>query len=223
MNTYLSIDLDYFSTRSRTGSYSAVKNAERCLSRALDLDVPKIIVISHEQMMDHITNFDRLINVDHHSDMCARFMDPNEPQNYDWVNHLPCKGRIFEWRHPYDDIDSGLCDTEAGDFFIDPKTNYGWEKVSRKKGLRGIWGNVIGIGFALSPEWTDKKIIDLFLDLLGKEPIYKELQEIIDEGYKTEDDLSTMRLEWHWGKFKKTVFEKKKGEVFRLKIPQNLV
>ena len=156
MATYLSVDLDYWGRHKFDGMRAFV-------SKAMKLAVPKCLVYSHEMMLDHINSFefDRLINVDYHSDLCS----PGKGLQLEdgtWAAFVKEENRkLFEWRMPsYHDCvvrELGLCDADKPRLLKEPeKTN--WSAIRFRRGVRDIpWEDVLAVGFCPSFEyWTWK-------------------------------------------------------------------
>lgn len=155
MATYLSIDLDYW-------GMSGAPGMGRMISRVLALNVPTCLVRTHTTMLKHMRkfSFDKLINVDFHSDLCSRL--PRDGKQLvlnegTWGAFVPHRNRgRFEWRLP-DYVECvtlkvGLCD-QTQDVFADP-TGTGWLAAVARVGLRGIdYHDVVAAGFCLSLNW----------------------------------------------------------------------
>ena len=102
-NTYLSIDLDYY-----TGLDYSSADRYKCfdlVNKALELRVPTIVVDTHHGLTDHINNtgkkmnIDRLINIDFHDDIVRD--DSFGLCEGSWVTHIDWKGDgVYEWRYP---------------------------------------------------------------------------------------------------------------------------
>lgn len=143
MKIYLSIDYDYW------GFTSHQKDIE-FLYQTLSLNVPKVAMINHYSMIDHIDSIphDRLINVDYHSDLPFSYRGGLSDGSWPWgLRYDP--NRVYEWRHPFFRYRKGL----VGD--VDFYTNHdNFKKVARKRGISNIdLNDVVGVGFCLSPEY----------------------------------------------------------------------
>lgn len=155
MATYLSIDLDYW-------GMSGAPGMGPMISRVLALNVPTCLVRTHSTMLKHMRrfDFDKLVNVDFHSDLCSRLGFKKLVLNEGtWGAFVPHRNRgRFEWRLPdYFDcvvLKEGICD-HSQDVFADP-TGTGWIAAVARVGLRDIdYRDVVAAGFCLSLNWWD--------------------------------------------------------------------
>jgi hypothetical protein len=158
-NTYLSIDLDYY-----TGVEYDSKERYQCLdlvNKALELRVPTIVVDTHHGLTEHINKMgkrfelDHLINIDFHDDIvCKNVCGLTEGT---WVIHINWKNNgLYEWRYPsYTECISnqnGICDRTVNLF--DAPSRSGWYDCARKEGLDNInWDNIKALGICLSGFW----------------------------------------------------------------------
>ena len=170
MATYLSVDLDYW------GRFSA-QDLHDFIAKTLELRVPKCLVYSHEMMLDHINSFsfDRLINVDYHSDLCRACQE--RVADYNWSTFVLKANRdLYEWRFPsYQSCvhqKDGLCDLEEPDLFQHPeRTN--WRSLVLRQGLQDIpWEDVVAVGFCPSFEYWNP--------LNGADPVVEEVGALLD-------------------------------------------
>jgi len=149
MKIYLSIDYDYW-------GFTYHQRDIQFLYQALALKVPKIAMVNHDLMVDHIDSIshDLLINIDYHSDL---------PFSYDCrsclsIGNWPCyldyhNDRDYEWRHPFFRYRNGLCRDSKW-----YRTHDNFRKVFRKQGVSDInLDDVVGVGFCLSPEYIEEE------------------------------------------------------------------
>ena len=99
MDTYLSIDADYFKN-SRT--------AARFIRMFLLRDTPVLVALQHDALLHHINHSgcSRLINVDYHDDIYELKAGPSLPPLHcgSWVTHVAWANKgVLEWRHPHRD------------------------------------------------------------------------------------------------------------------------
>lgn len=156
-DTFLSIDLDYW----RSVSPSMIS----FLRKTLKLDVPKILVKHHHQLLPFINRnpAEVLVNIDYHSDLSEDdFGNPPELNCGTWVNHVRWReDSSFIWVCPskkrcYRDGE-GRCDSSR-DSSTDPfkNDNNGWGSTKVKVGLHHVNLNkVIAIGYTLSPDYIN--------------------------------------------------------------------
>jgi hypothetical protein len=179
MRTYLSIDLDYWNDIDPLPDYVL-----RYLKHIFHLPVPKVIVIHHDQLLQHVNQFkfNHLINIDYHSDLCLGLSHQDEINEGNWLNFVNGASKShYEWRHPTQFIQYGLCIGEDGDqtdfYNSDKKFNQPWKKPTRKIGIRGIsMKDVIAVGISISPAWITKSMLHDFIYSMRKEPFYDNIK-----------------------------------------------
>ena len=150
INTYLSIDIDYW------GAYPGgrKKSLYSFMQRIDVLNVPIKVVVSHEEILRHLNKYKikKLINIDYHSDIA------NEEKKIDlcdgtWANFYEHKKETnFIWHHPMPQthILSGRCDNWEESNWTEIPTGY--LSLKSKHTLKGLCLDGVGeICFAISP------------------------------------------------------------------------
>jgi hypothetical protein len=155
--SYLSVDLDFWCDHENAHS------ATRFINKVLNLNVPTIFVIEHEELLPDInrSKADILYNVDFHSDLCAKQeLKPGEkPEDGTWANYVKWQSKgEFYWICPslekcYKE-NNGTC---CGNPYLDPfkkknEENTDWNKVTVTPKLSTInWNSIKQVGICLSP------------------------------------------------------------------------
>lgn len=149
INTYLSVDLDYW------GSYQILNKKNMCkyLDRIFRLECPVYIVNSHEEILQYLNKLKvkHLINIDFHADVV------NNAGKFDfcdgtWANFYKYKKDcVFEWRYrSRKDFIQGRCDNIPKTKFVDIPTGY--KALLSDVGLYHIDWSLIGeVCIATSP------------------------------------------------------------------------
>jgi len=160
-STVLSLDLDYFNY------YLNLESLDQVFSRILTLNVPMLLVDSHEKMVGFINRykFDTLINMDEHSDMMS--ISESKKHCGSWVNFInhDNQSRTYIWLVPSTrlssdtgvtcDVPSGRCDGIPGFYTAEKEYLRPWRKVKRTSTQRVInWREVKCVGIALSRDYT---------------------------------------------------------------------
>jgi hypothetical protein len=152
IDTYLSVDLDYWGSFERLHKTLINKFIERVVS----LNVPVHVVISHEEILPRINNYKikNLVNIDYHADIvdeCGKF-DLNEGT---WANFYKYRKKCnFIWHHPMPvhEMRLGRCDSFYKQHWHDMPT--GFKSLQSKYTLRGFnWADIREVCFAISPEY----------------------------------------------------------------------
>jgi hypothetical protein len=143
MNTYLSIDLDYWNGLRK-------RSIDTFFAHVFQLQLPIWIAPFHDQLLPHINQHDcdTLINVDYHSDIAdfpalgRRRLPCNEGT---WANFVKWKKKgTFIWRysHPICPTDwEGYCHNIRNPF--EDARVARWKCILNRAGLRGIpWHTV---------------------------------------------------------------------------------
>jgi hypothetical protein len=180
MKTYLSVDVDYWrffdepKYRSEMGTF---------FQKIVNKKVPIFIVRDHEELLPEVNKliFNKLINVDYHSDITAyidkndllwEYENPTFPAELNcgtWVNFVD--ERIlgeFLWLYPYtsciDHREEGRCEDIEGFWDKSKSSFHNWNCIKHKKGLSSIrWVDIISVGVALSPEWIHPDLEEYFI------------------------------------------------------------
>jgi len=152
IDTYLSVDLDYW------GSFDRLHKTliNKFIYRVLLLNVPVHVVVSHEEILPLLNKckINNLVNIDYHADIVDEVgeFDLNEGT---WANFYKYKKDCnFIWHHPMsvNDMRLGRCDTFYKQYWHDMPTGY--KNISSKYTLRGFnWNNIGEVCFAISPEY----------------------------------------------------------------------
>ena len=166
MATYLSLDLDFFDRIDSIGNTMLLR---QLLARVSKL--PSVVVMSHEELVPHIMGlkrikFNRLINLDEHSDLCgwrrtAGVFQPGELDCGNWVDHVPfAKGNEYIWYIP---PCSAGCDCAEESYLSIDEVRWRWRKRRTRQWGNGYttraklpWRDIKAAGIAMSPDYTDK-------------------------------------------------------------------
>lgn len=167
-STVLSLDLDYFNY------YLDLKNLDQVFSRILALNVPMLLVDSHEKLVGFINRykFDTLINMDEHSDMtesdvsknCGTWVNfvnnDNQNRNYIWL--VPST-RLSSDTGVTRDVPSGRCDGIPGFYTVQKERIRPWRKAKITSAQSIIkWHEIKCVGIALSRGYTLYEIRSYF-------------------------------------------------------------
>jgi len=152
IDTYLSVDLDYWGTYKRLNK----KNTNTFIDKCISIEAPIQIVVSHEKILKHINKYkiSNLINIDYHADIGDESyrMDLNEGT---WANFYKYKKDCnFIWRRPMPEYDmhNGRCDLYYKSNWEEITTGY--KQITSIYSTRGIeWNSVEEICFCISPEY----------------------------------------------------------------------
>jgi hypothetical protein len=158
MNVYLSVDLDYW-CRSRKQQCNAF------FERVYALDLPIHVACEHHHLIDTMEgDFDTLINVDWHSDLCETPDEGWVPEDLNegtWGNFVSWRERgTFIWRYP-----SAACLTTGIGYCHDKDNPFekpvsGWRTVRKRRGTAGIpWESIKAVGVCLSPSWIGPEAV----------------------------------------------------------------
>lgn len=190
-HTYLTVDLDYWYSRKVTGTGLDFIKSLLALNRPM-----KIFTEHHLILKDIDRQYQKVVNVDFHSDLVDRVS--GFPNCGTWANYFPGRqNAVYEWRYPNEmecvTFGRGLCHpdedengeecynecydkTRDGNRF-DPFSHpefWTWKNVSRKQGLNKLnLKDVDKISFILSPIWSEPEVIKDTLKLLVLSDIRK--------------------------------------------------
>jgi len=160
MKSYLSIDLDFWTTHDNG------RSAGQFFNKVFALNVPILFVHEHEELLQDInkSKSDILYNVDYHSDLCSdnELIKGEKPNDGTWANFVSWKRRgEYIWICPNIKTcykggkGDGIC---CGDWRLDPfktKKESFWKSVSLTQKLNTIdWRTVKQVGVCLSPSFT---------------------------------------------------------------------
>jgi len=161
--THLTIDLDYFIYPSSESCYD---QGVSLLNKVKSLKVPLIVKRHHHHILPYINKykFDKIINVDYHSDIVHDILLEDDDTKLDlncgtWANFYKHKEScIFEWRHPVKRIDfTNLCDDE----FKGLRKKYiSYFDVTHKFGFSKIPTELHSVSIALSEDYCDYDLFD---------------------------------------------------------------
>jgi len=152
MKAYLSVDLDYWAR-------GAKRQCDAFFKKVYALHLPIHVACEHHHLIDTMQgNFDTLINVDWHSDLCDTpdcGWKPNELEDGTWGNFVRWRERgTFIWRYPTRDclnVGIGYCH-DLHNPFEEPVS--GWRTTQKRWGVGGIpWDSIKAVGVCLSPRW----------------------------------------------------------------------
>ena len=181
-HTYLTVDLDYWYSHSITGTGLPFVQKLFALNRPM-----KVFTEHHLILRDIDRQYDKVINIDFHSDIVDRVC--GWPNCGTWANYFPGRqDAIFEWRYPNKDkcikAGWGLCHMDEGgnynedgnlrlrdgnrfDPFYHPEF-WTWKNVARQQGLKDLdLSDVDRVSFILSPMWSEAYVIQDTLRLLS--------------------------------------------------------
>jgi len=151
MNTYLSIDLDYWVNCHRR------RDVDLFFKKVYALGLPIFTAPFHDQLLEHInlSKYDQIINVDYHSDICDDGAELTLTEGT-WANYVNHRD-TYVWRHPDEGCLSprvGYCHDTTNPF-EHPEAAH-WQRASCQHGLRGIpWKNITAVGVCLSKYWLN--------------------------------------------------------------------
>ncbi len=144
MKTYLSIDLDYFHR-------STKESCTRFFQKVWQLKLPIYVAMYHHHLLPHInaSGCERLINIDHHSDLVDL---NNQVLNFGegtWANFVDWRyGGVFIWQYPYT---GGISCHSNHDPFRESVS--GWTQTRKRQGLIIPWHAIKAVGVCLSPNY----------------------------------------------------------------------
>lgn len=177
MLIYLSIDLDYWVHCHER------RPVDSFFGHVFALNLPIFGAAFHHDLLEQInpTNYDKIINVDFHSDICddGEGLELNEGT---WLNYVLHKN-AYEWRFP-----SEVCLTKETGYCHDTVNPFrkpeaaGWKQAAELQGLRGIpWKHISAVGVCLSKYWLhdNHDMITNVLQKLGIEDWLKTSQHEI--------------------------------------------
>ncbi len=179
MNTYLSIDLDYWAEGMRGGK----KNAQNILERVFQKIKEVPVKIHHHQILSHVnkSDCDRLINIDYHCDT-SRYVkqDQGYPENLcaTWVGRVKWRDYgTYIWKYPLSrclSLSEGFCSNgywdKGNDYPRLFKKEFGWYKVRKQNRKSKLpWSTIKAASISISPGWIDsrglyRKTFQLILD-----------------------------------------------------------
>lgn len=188
MNTYLSLDLDFFDSTDVPGNLVLLREI---LLNMRNKEIPVEVVMSHEDLVFHMQKLKRLklkrlINLDEHSDSeglytctkklrngrTSRVHRPSGLHCGNWVDHVPfARTRLGEyvWVTPPGSPGSDCYDIEAKPSWR-KKRKLSWGSSYTKR-YRGIpWGVIVAGGIAMSPDYTARNA-------------YMDLRRVVTEFY----------------------------------------
>lgn len=163
MNSYLSIDMDYWFHQWDEDTQYKVRNTYGIFMRkVLSLNKPIFFCEYHDEILEDLNKHrvDRLYNVDYHSDIVIA-PEEDELEEGSWVSFYKYKDDcVFEWRLPdrFACIKQGfgLCHSRLYDTF--PRTKFGYKKSSAITGLKNInWKSIVAVGICESPNWINSE------------------------------------------------------------------
>ncbi len=179
MDTYLSIDLDYWMN---TDDEEAIIFFKELIENIKENDLPLRIVSEHQDLLPFINDSHASVlrNMDFHADL-QRFDRQSIANDYDFIGHVDWayEGKYI-WHHPCDlshKFEVSTCayipenipitkhisafnkDTAGIDF--------GWKEVSAVKGGVSNLENVVAVGVALSPSYSKRSTVDCVMELIG--------------------------------------------------------
>jgi len=209
---YLSIDLDYWSKFQPSSN-----NADQFFNHVFNLNLPYLIVLSHEKLLPHIkqSGCRSVFNVDHHSDLAD--FKPGEQQTASslnegtWGNFVSFrrKGGAFVWlapsRHCFQEGE-GYCHIHK-DPFLFPNVRSGWVSARKEIGWeKNIpWHRVKAVGISLSLNMRCKEeteydwlkvapVLNVLRNLeLITEPLMLQIEQTFYHGSDTCDTIFLLK------------------------------
>jgi hypothetical protein len=164
MKTYLSIDLDYWFYRDYDNYQLQTKMLE-CFDFFAELLKTRQVfsvdlIINHEDILSILknSNFDLLINIDYHDDIC--YKNYTELNCGTWAKFVEGRNnKTYQWNYPVPlRFSYGRCDTQ-NDLWHYPKLHTDWKKIRKYKGLPSLRNMKIdGICIVLSPPYINRDI-----------------------------------------------------------------
>lgn len=195
MNTYLSLDLDFFDRTDVVGNTTLLREL---LARTKHL--PCTVVTSHEGLVAHIKSlkqikFNHLINLDEHSDLTGfrvtrasngRFCAPDMDCG-NWVDHVPfstVKNSLYTWYIPPQSTGTDCAEEVYG---LSNPVRWRWHKRKHLKWGKDYahprhelpWRDIKACGIAMSPDYTCITA-------------YNQLKRVVLEYHKLPSDCSEM-------------------------------
>lgn len=168
MNTYLSIDLDYWCDE------LSPKAATRFFRRLFRLWSGQIMVaLYHHHLVRHINRvkgLNAITSIDYHSDLTDELGDTLTLNEGNWANFVNFQGQgTFTWRYPSREClnsSTGYCHRHDNPF---EKNCTSWARTRKKEGLAGIsWQSIRAVGVCFSPEWLadNQKVVAFPIEVL---------------------------------------------------------
>jgi len=226
MKSYLSIDVDYFAHH-----FNAIE-MRKFFNRVLKIDAPTLIVVNHQHLVNHVDqfNYERLINLDFHSDLTDAIDFNGVPYDYSlgngntkheywpeefecgtWVNFCKLRNNAeFVWHYPHEvcyEYDGQCLSSMYTDYSYDRKfiakfwregcnnNFHNWASAKRKRGYSSMFADdFVGIGIALSPDWSKEAAEMEFMENILPKFIQKgacldkQMEEYIEETVETRFD-----------------------------------
>jgi hypothetical protein len=184
METYLSVDLDFFNDRPKS---ELIRLCHDILNKVQSKDI--LLVDTHEELLPHCAAIepDLLVNVDEHSDLTEDKTAATFPHCGNWVNFS--KAKKYRWLAPNREVTSyynvslwgnkttvsqgkGRCDNTEHFFTKKCASLRTIKDAAIWYGLKKIpWNTVARVGIALSVEYTSREVLKVF----GKE-CYSDLK-----------------------------------------------
>lgn len=172
ISSFLTVDLDYWMTFGN----EAIASIYTFLEHIYRQNKPITVVKYHHEILLklHQFSFDRLINVDFHSDitdLSVEFHHISQFNEGTWVNFVNKKNRNeFIWHHPsqhIDHINQGKCHGAFDVFDSDQKV--GWPSIKMIHGLPNYNDikRCCGYCICVSPNWLPESSAIPFVEILA--------------------------------------------------------
>jgi hypothetical protein len=191
MNTYLSIDLDFW-------NFLDLKNCKNFMKEVKATNLPITLVDDHADLLKHINKREcsKVINIDYHTDICNNFDTPPHSKRYykekdglllpslncgtwaNWVNNR----ESYTWLYPPNvAFDSAYCHFPVCDKFnpfVNPSIA-AWKDCTKRVARdipSWVFNNVVEIGIACSYLWLKKSFEQkaIIEEVFGKLPEYSK-------------------------------------------------
>src|ERR1035437_182708 len=189
MSTYLSIDFGYWSLDHAVNWQHMVNYSNLIIKNIKQID----FVVVHHDIIKYINtgNYDKIINVDYHADLCDCFNDKkrqgirlNEGTWSNFVNNRENKEFVWIYPHkrcynPFDVFKSeGRCDVKKNPFGRNCKYVCGYEKATalyRKLPKEKDLKEIDRACFCFSPKWCDKEQLPVIMEFVRENNLIRDL------------------------------------------------
>ena len=191
MRTYVSIDIDFFNG---TPAKEVMSVLDQFFYEVKSRKIPVVAVMNHQQLTRFVgaSTARTLINVDQHADIATK--ECSEFNCGTWVSYIPWSHiGHYHWVHRHR-VAEGECSWD-NPIFMGGRTRghvTSWKRVSRRKvtnfpQVKNLLKDCVGVGFVLSPDFSDEDFEEVFRALMSK----YNMQYV--KGVRNEIDLHVKR------------------------------